>query len=227
MKKVIFIVCLWAVLPCCLKAQTAAAYLQQVTTQITAKKWKEAADAYRQAIGADVRRAEIYYRTEVDKNIPVAMRFAEELAVYYKNTRDYERAYTYYGQLLEKKPTDVNYLSGSAECAFGLGKTDEAVTLYGQIISIDTNNLRANIFLGSYYFMRAEQSKKQLDKAFLAIKSPTSMQRARYHDDLKALFGGDYTRAKNYLDSVQKLFRSTEAVKMLATIGEREKEING
>ena len=51
------------------------------------------------------------------------------------------------------------------------------------------------------------------------------MQKARYRDDLKALYTSDYHRAKNYLDNVVKLFPSAEAKKMLITIAEREKEM--
>lgn len=226
MKKFFTIVCLLCVLPLYMHAQTAEELLQRVSTLISAQKWNDATNTYRTAIGLDIRRSDIYYRTEVNKDSPISMIFAEELATYYKNTRNYERAYTYYQQLLKNKPNSINYLAGCAESAFGKGETDEALQLYDKIVSLDSKNLRANIFLGSYYFMLAEQNKRKLEKDFSAIASPSSMQRAQYHDKQKELFAADYTKAKGYLENVQKLFRSTEAAKMLTTIGEREKEMN-
>jgi len=225
MRKALSIIFLSVMLPWHLQAQTAIELLQKVSTFLTQQKWEEATNIYQQAIGKDAERADIYYRVEVDKSSPAALSFAEHLAEYYKNTRDYSKAYNYYKILLAKEPNDASFLSGCAESAFGKGKEDEAVALYDKVINLNPNNLRANIFLGSYFFMQAEQDKRKLDNNFKRIATPTSMQKARYRDDLKALYTSDYHRAKNYLDNVVKLFPSAEAKKMLITIAEREKEM--
>jgi tetratricopeptide (TPR) repeat protein len=225
MRKVLSIIFLSVMLPWHLQAQTATELLQKVSTFLIQQKWEEAANTYEQAIGKDVERADIYYRVEVDKNSPEALPFAERLAEYYKNTREYGKAYSYYKILLAKEPNNASYLSGCAESAFGKGKEDEAVALYDKVINLNPNNLRANIFLGSYFFMQAEQDKRKLDNSFKRTTTASSMQKARYKDDLKALYTSGYHKAKNYLENVVKLFPSTEAKKMLITIAEREKEM--
>lgn len=226
MKKLIFVLSILLVLPMGIAAQTASESLQKVTNDIKSKKWSDAAKDFIDAIGIDVTRADIYYRAEVDKDGPVGARFAEELATYYKNTRNFGKAYNYYSDLLKKKPNDVSLLSGCAESAFGEGKEDEAVDLYEKVVAVNQKNLRANIFLGSYYFMQSEMKKKQLDNTFTRLTNPNSMQKARYKDDLKALYASDYLKASEYLQNVLKVFPSTEAKKMLETIAVRDKEIN-
>jgi tetratricopeptide (TPR) repeat protein len=227
MKKILSFVCLLLVLPVYLQAQSEVNLLQKVSSEILNQKWEEAVATFRQAIGLDVDRADIYYRTEVDKNSVVAPRLAAELANYYKNIRNYDRAYSYYKELLERRPNDISLLSNFAESAFGRGKEKDAVGIYEKIVSIDPNNLRANIFLGSYYFMQAEQEKRQLDINFRRISSPTTMQKAHYRDGLKQLYSSDYSEAKGYLENVLKLFPSTEAKKMIETIAQRDKDVNG
>ncbi len=213
-------------LPSFVGAQNVAALLQKVTTLLSEKKWDDAANTFQQAVGKNVEQSDIYFRAEVDKNSPVAEPFAVRLAVYYKNTRDFSKAYNYYKLLLAKDPNDASYLSGCAESALGKGRSDEAVALYDKVINLNPNNLRANIFLGSYFFMEAEQNKRKLDNDFKKIATPNTMQRAHYKDELKALFLSDYHKSKNYLDNVVKVFPSAEAKKMLATIAEREKEMD-
>jgi tetratricopeptide (TPR) repeat protein len=226
MKKYIGLLLLLLCLPMCAVAQSANVLLQQLSKEIAEQSWNDALKTFREMVGNDVSKADIYYRAELDKNLPVAIPFAEELATYYKNTRNYERAYNLYKELVGQRPNDLNILSGYAETAFGKGKEDEAITAYQKILSINKNDLRANIFLGSYYFMQAEQNKRQADNTFHRISAPNSMQKAHYKDGLKALYKSDYLKAKGYLDAVLTLFPSTEAKKMLDTIETRNKEIN-
>jgi tetratricopeptide (TPR) repeat protein len=212
--------------PLFMHAQTATDLLRKVSADISAKQWDDAVVTFQKVIGLDVSRADIYYHTEVDKDCTVASRMAEDLAVYYKNSRIYDRAYSFYKELLDKKPNDISLLSGMAESAFGKGKEDEAVSIYEKIVSINPNNLRANIFIGSYYFMQSEKNKKQLDSNYNRLSSPSSMQRAHYKDQLKDLYSTSYKKSKSYLQKVIKLFPSSEAQKMLDTIEERNIEIN-
>lgn len=225
MKRAFSIIC-FLLLAWMLPAQNATALLQKVSSLLTEKKWDAATELFQQAVGKDVERSDIYYRAEVDKSSPVAIPFAIRLAIYYKNTRDYNRAYNYYKLLLTKDPDNASYLSGCAESALGKGQETEAVELYDKVINLNPKNLRANIFLGSYYFMEAERQKHLLDNNFKRIATPTTMQRAHYKDALKALYISSYLKAKHYLESVLKLFPSAEAKKMVATINEREKEMD-
>lgn len=226
MKRLLWILILFLSLPICLRAQSSNGLLQQVSKQIAEQKWNDALTTFRNFIGNDIIKAEIYFRTEIDKKLPIAMEFEEELALYYKNTRNYERAYNYYKELSAERPNDMNILSGLAETAVGRGYEEEAVALYQKILSLNKNNLRANITLGSYYFMQAEQAKRQLDNAYHHFTNPNSMQKAHHKDQLKELYTTLYLKSKSYLDAVLALFPSTEAKKMLTTIGTRNKEIN-
>jgi lipopolysaccharide biosynthesis regulator YciM len=225
MRKFLYIASLLILLPLYLDAQTATVLLQKVSGLLSEKKWDAATDLFQQAVGKDVTRAEIYFRAEVDKQSPAAISFAERLAVYYKNTREYTRAYNFYKMLLASEPDDATYLSGCAESAFGKGNEEEAVMLYDKVINLNSNNLRANIFLGSYFFMKAEGERRTINNIFKKIANPTTMQKAHYKDELKSLYTSLYHKSKNYLDTVTKTFHSAEAKKMLVTIAERQAEM--
>ena len=53
---------------------------------------------------------------------------------------------------------------------------------------LDANNLQANIFLGSYYYLQAEREKKKLEDDYKKITSPTRMQYARYRNGLSDVY---------------------------------------
>lgn len=76
---------------------------------------------------------------------------------------------------------------------------------------LDANNLQANIFLGSYYYLQAEREKKKLEDDYKKITSPTRMQYARYRNGLSDVYSNVYSKAKDYLQRVLQLFPSTEA----------------
>ena len=41
------------------------------------------------------------------------------------------------------------------------GKEKDAVKTYEKVLMLDANNLQANIFLGSYYYLQAEREKEE------------------------------------------------------------------
>lgn len=225
MKSLLIAVLSFLIAPVSLQAQTASNLLIKVSDFLIQQKWNEAIVTFRQAIIQDVSMADTYYHKNVDSKCEAASPMAKELADYYKDTRNYEQAYTYYKELLQTKPNDTTLLSACAESAFGKGKEEEAVNYYKKILSINPNNLQGNIFVGSYYFMSAEEDKKQLDKVFHKITTPTSMQKAHYKDQLKELLTSKYFKAKVYLLKVVKLFPSTEAKRMLDIIAIRHKDV--
>ena len=106
------------------------------------------------------------------------------------------------------------------------GKEKDAVNLCEKVLMLDANNLQANIFLGNYYYLQAEQAKKKIEEDYKKISSPTRMQYARYRNGLSDIFSTRYVRAKSYLQKVLQLFPSTEAGKTLEKIKKVEIEMN-
>ena len=84
-----------------------------------------------------------------------------------------------------------------------------------KILQLEADNLAANIFLGNYYYLTAEQEKKKLEMDYKKLSSPTKMQYARYRDGLSKLFTTRYEKARNSFQKVVLRFPSTEAQKTL------------
>ncbi len=211
--------------PLTLSAQAAGDVLQKVSEAMAAEQWEQAVSLFRQAIQLNVDKSEMFYWTSVDKNSSVSVKMAQELTLHYKNVRNYDKAYLFCKELLQKFPNDVKWLLTCAETEVCRGKEEEALQTYQKVLSLDANNLDANIFVGNYYYLKAEQEKQQLMRDYKKINSPTRMQYARYKDGLSRLMTERYGKAKEYLQNVVRQFPSTEVMKTLEKIRKLEVEM--
>ena len=196
-------------LPLVLNAQSVDEMLQKVSAAIESGQHGQAVSYFRQTIGLDIDRTEMFYWTSIDR----------------KN-RYYDKAYLFYKELLQKTPDNVDYLEACAEIQVCRGQEKEALRMYEKVLQLDADNLAANIFLGNYYYLMAEKEKKRLDTDFKKLASPTKMQYARYRDGLSKVFSTGYQKARNSLRKVISQFPSTEAQKTLDKILRIEKEVN-
>ena len=197
----IFFISLFS-LPLALNAQSVDEMLQKVSAAIEAGQNGQAVSYFRQTIPLNIDRTEMYYWTNVDK------------------------AYLFYKELLQKDPNNVDCLETCAEMQVCRGQEKDALRMYEKILQLDADNLAANIFLGNYYYLMAEQEKKKLETDYKKLPSPTKMQYARYRDGLSKLFTTRYEKARNSLQKVVLRFPSTEAQKTLDKILRIEKEVN-
>ena len=204
--------------PFVLSAQMVGETLQKVSAALDNRQWDQAVTLFRQAVNANVEKAEMFYWTGVDKSLEVSSRMGRELAAYYKKSRSYDKAYLFYKELLQKSPNDVNCLVACAEM--------EALETYRKVLSLDADNLAANIFIGNYLYLKAEREKKQLEADYKKISAPTRMQYARYRDGLSRVMSTGYGKAREYLQKVISQFPSAEAQKTLERIKLIEKEVN-
>lgn len=229
MKKIKTITLLFTFLlsfPFLLSAQTGEEALLKVSSALSDKQWSQAVGFFRQAVNANVDKAEMFYWAGIDKSSDVAPKMANELASYYKKMRNYDKAYLFYKELLQKSPNDVNYLASCAEMEVFRGKESEALQTYEKVLALDADNLSANIFVGNYYYLKAEQEKQKMENDYKKITAPTRMQYARYREGLGRILTTGYIKARGYLEKVISQFPSTEARKTLDKIKVIEKEVN-
>ena len=199
-------------LPLMLNAQTADEMLHKVTVAIEAGQHGQAVSYFRQAISLNIDRSEMFYWTSIDKSS--------------EKNRNYDKAFLFYKELSQKDPDNVDYLEAVAEMQVCRGQEKDALRMYENILKLDADNLAANIFLGNYYYLMAEQEKKKLESDYKKLSSPTKMQYARYRDGLSKLFATGYEKARSSLQKVVLRFPSTEAQKTLDKILRIEKEVN-
>lgn len=211
--------------PLALSAQSAEDVLQKVSVAMTAEQWEQAVSLFRQAIQLNADKSEMFYWTSVDKASSVGTKMAQELASHYKTIRNYDKAYLFCKEVLQKNPNDVKWLAACAETEVCRGKEKDALLTYQKVLSLDVNHLAANIFVGNYYYLMAEQEKQQLMRDYKKISSPTRMQHARYKDGLSKLMTDGYGKAKEYLQNVIRQFPSAEVMKTLEKIKKMETEM--
>ncbi|WP_291530117.1 tetratricopeptide repeat protein [Bacteroides sp. UBA939] len=211
--------------PFVLSAQSAGELLQKVSAALSEEQDDYAVSLFRQSIDAEADQAEMFYWTHIEKSSPVAPHLINELATYYKRKRNYDKAYLFYREYLQYHSEDIAALVSCAEMEMMRGKEKDAVETYEKVLMHDANNLQANIFLGNYFYLQAEQEKKTLDSNYKRITSPTRMQHARYRNSLSAVYSNSYSKAKDYLQRVLQLFPSTEAGNILEKIKKLETEM--
>lgn len=225
MKTLALIFFLFLTCPLAVRGQSANELLTKVSEALSGGKDDYAVSLFRQSADADEDKTEMFYWTHVDKGSTVAPRLADVLAVHYKEERNYDKAYLFYKEFLQRHPEDVPALVSCAEMEMMRGKEKDALKTYEKVLKLDTDNLQANIFLGNYYFLQAEKDKKKLDEDYKKISSPTKMQYARYRDGLSDVFTNSYIKAKSYLQQVLRIFPSMEAGHTLERIRKIEAEI--
>ena len=167
----------------------------------------------------------MFYWTSIDKSSEISSKLSNELALAYKKNRNYDKAFLFYKELSQKDPDNVDYLEAVAEMQVCRGQEKDALRMYENILKLDADNLAANIFLGNYYYLMAEQEKQQLMRDYKKISSPTRMQYARYKDGLSKLMTDGYGKAKEYLQNVIRQFPSAEVMKTLEKIKKMEAEM--
>lgn len=109
-------------LPLSVFAQSAGELLQKVSEALSEGKDDYAVSLFRQSADAGVDQAEMFYWANVDKNTVVASRLANELAAHYKEMRNYDKAYLFYKEFLQRHPEDVPALVSCAEMEMMRGK---------------------------------------------------------------------------------------------------------
>ncbi len=225
MKSLTLLFSLFLMLPLPVSAQSAGELLQKVSEALFGGKDDYAVSLFRQSADAGVDRTEMFYWTNVDKNSEVAPRFADVLAAHYKEMRNYDKAYLFYKEFLQRHPKDVPALVYCAEMEMMRGQEKDALKTYEKVLMLDADNLQANIFLGNYYYLQAEKDKKKLEEDYKKITSPTRMQYACYRNGLFDVFTNSYGKAKAYLQRVLQVFPSMEAGNTLEKIKKMELEL--
>ena len=225
--------------PLALSAQSAEDVLQKVSVTMTAEQWEQAVSLFRQAIQLNADKSEMFYWTSVDKASSVGTKMAQELAFHYKTMRNYDKAYLFCKEVLQKNPNDVKWLAACAETEVCRGKEKDALLTYQKVLSLDVNHLAIEVDVPDESELteedkelareaeaeQAEQEKQQLMRDYKKISPPTRMQYARYKDGLSKLMTDGYGKAKEYLQNVIRQFPSAEVMKTLEKIKKMEAEM--
>ena len=212
-------------LPAALLAEGKDNLWAAVMHAVVEQRWDDAEKLFKVGMAQNRSEAEnFFWRERVDSTF--RKRMALNLGEFYRKQHKHEKAVTFYNELVKMDVRNPEYLSLLAEQQVCCGKEKEALETYENILSLNPDDLTANIYIGNYYFFYAEKTKKRLDEAFAALVSPTRMQYAAYRNDLSDLVKTEYARARQYFEKVMGQFPSTQIAKTLERIRRVEAEIN-
>lgn len=158
---------------------------------------------------------------------------ADSIAIYisqaerHKKDLNYDKAFSLYQDLLKSHPEHIDYMVACAELQVLMGKENDALQMYENILKLSPDNLAANIYLGNYYFLKAEMRRIQLEEEYNKSTLPTRARNEEYKKKMNLVYITDYSTAYKYLGNVLRTFPSAEAKRTMEKIALVEEFVKG
>jgi|GEM_PF-6237973 len=122
---------------------------------------------------------------------------------YYLDNHKDELAILVLEDLLAENPKQVDNLLLLANAYHRVGKDSMAVVNYQKILTYDEVNYEANLFIGSYYYIRAESELNRIKTLYLPGDLYTKMDYARYQLSRKEIISGYVARSIVFLENAE------------------------
>lgn len=107
--------------------------------------------------------------------------YLENLGIAYLNIGDLEQGVAILGEILKKRPSDLNILNMMAEAYYYKGKYQQAIDYWDQVMYYDKNNASALYMIGMSYQKKGDKEKGQFlcDKAIELDPSLASLKQKK------------------------------------------------
>ena len=107
--------------------------------------------------------------------------YLENLGVAYLNVGDLDNGVNILGEILKRKPSDMNILNMIAEAYYYKGRYLQAMDYWDKILAIDTTNASALYMIGMCYQKNGDKTKGQrlCDKAIEMDPSLASLKQKK------------------------------------------------
>lgn len=188
------------------------------------EKWDDVQKQFKEFSIADPYNAEVFYWLRAVDNDELRPALLQDLAKSYLARDNQSKAIAIYRELVLKSKLSVNLLLEIANTVINIGDVRLTQLIYEMVLSLDMNNLQANMFMGSFIFLRGEKELSRLNYNYKAEKKMTRMQYAEYRKEYANIFDLYYAKSREYLERVNKRKRSKEITKSLDYIAQLELE---
>ncbi len=159
-------------LPLAAGAQTAEALLQKVSEAIASGQTGYAESPVPSGLSCEYLSGGDVLLDQRGQVLGTGGPFSASLAECFKDAANYDKAYLFYKEQLAHKPDDVTLLVACGDVEVRRGKLADALETYEKVIGIDPDNLQACIFLGNYYYLKAENAARNWMPTIVAFRRP-------------------------------------------------------
>lgn len=220
-KKIIFFFSLFVfTLPA--KSQVKDSVVAEILVQCEQKNWDKVLDLFKVFAQEDPYNAEVFYWLRAADNESIKAKVLPILAKSYLKNDNPAKAIELYKELVLKTTQPVSSLLEIAETVIAIGDVRVSQLIYEKIIERDSTNLKANLFLGNFIYLRGEKERLRIEYTYSKKKKHTRMEYAEYRSELKNLLDIYYLKSREHLVRANKLRHSAEIVNTIKKIDDLE-----
>ena len=210
--------------PTSLLAQVSDSVVSNLLILYEQENWEEVRKHFKDFSVADPHNAEVFYWLRAVDNDELRPALLEDLAKSYLARHNHPKVISVYRELVLKSKLSINLLLEIASTVINMGDVRLTQLIYERVLNIDLDNLQANMFMGSFLFLRGEKELSRLNYNYKKEMKMSRMQYAEYRREYANIFNLYYAKSREYLERVNKQKKSKEITKTLDYISKLEVE---
>jgi len=126
--------------------------------------------------------------------------YGSKLAYVYYNAKKYPELEKLTTELLKETPNDEKLMRLQAASLQKNKKINEAKAVYEKILTVDPEDLSANVFMGNYYYQVGKSKLDKEEATYKKIANPDRVQWSNYQKKCKIILDDYYVKAVGYLE---------------------------
>ncbi len=204
------------------KSQVNDSIVAEILVQCEQKNWDKVLALFKPFAQLDPHNAEVFYWLRAAENESIKGKVLPILAKSYLANNNPAKAIELYKEMVLKTTQPVSILLDIAETVISLGDVRVSQLIYEKILEKDSTNLKANLFLGNFIYLRGEKERLRIEYVYSKKKKHTRMEYAEYRKELSNLFDLYYIKSREHLVRANKLRHSVELVNTIQKINDLE-----
>ncbi len=173
--------------------------VSELLLQYDKENWGGVLSLFEKFAKEDPYNAEVFYWLRASENEELRPKVLLMLADSFYRRENASKTILMYKELVTKTSPSVPVLLKAAEIVINLGDVKVSQLIHQKILDVDPKNLKANLFLGNFIFLRGEKERKRLEYNYNQKKKHSRMEYAEFRTKQRDLYTNYYAKAKGYL----------------------------
>ena len=142
----------------------------------------------------------------------LSSRINQYLSRYYQFRHQYTKQIDVLHEMIDLSPRNIPLIKEIAFAFYNNGDSENALAHFEEALIYAPDDLEANLFMGSYYYIKGKEKMTKLYEAYQNIPTPTRMQFAQYRRDREEVKDHELALASKYMNQANQV-KSTKAIR--------------